>query len=112
MLMDAIRTSEDPSAVPDEAVPDAVSPQLIIRDSVAVYESARAEPWQLEPSAEYIDRLLQGVVGFRIDITGIEGKWKLSQNQPPERREKVVRALREKGGPDAKAVADLMEEMR
>jgi DNA-binding LacI/PurR family transcriptional regulator len=35
MLMDAIRKSEDPSAVPAEAVPDAVAPQLIIRDSVA-----------------------------------------------------------------------------
>jgi DNA-binding LacI/PurR family transcriptional regulator len=35
MLMDAIRKSENPSAVPDEAVPDAVAPQLIIRESVA-----------------------------------------------------------------------------
>ena len=35
MLMDAIRKSEDPSAVPDGTVPDAVPPQLIIRDSVA-----------------------------------------------------------------------------
>jgi DNA-binding LacI/PurR family transcriptional regulator len=35
MLMDAIRRSEDPSAVRDEAVPDAVAPQLIVRDSVA-----------------------------------------------------------------------------
>jgi DNA-binding LacI/PurR family transcriptional regulator len=35
MLMDAIRKSEDPSAVPDETVPDAVLPQLIVRDSVA-----------------------------------------------------------------------------
>jgi DNA-binding LacI/PurR family transcriptional regulator len=35
MLMDAIRKSEDPSAVPAEAVPDAVPPQLIVRASVA-----------------------------------------------------------------------------
>jgi DNA-binding LacI/PurR family transcriptional regulator len=35
MLMDAIRESEDPAAVPDEAVPDAVPPRLVIRDSVA-----------------------------------------------------------------------------
>jgi len=35
MLMDAIRKSEDPSAVPDGTVPDAVAPQLIIRASVA-----------------------------------------------------------------------------
>jgi DNA-binding LacI/PurR family transcriptional regulator len=35
MLMDAIRKSEDPSAAPAEGVPDAVPPQLIVRDSVA-----------------------------------------------------------------------------
>jgi DNA-binding LacI/PurR family transcriptional regulator len=35
MLMDAIRKSEDPAAVPDEAVPDVVPPRLVIRDSVA-----------------------------------------------------------------------------
>jgi DNA-binding LacI/PurR family transcriptional regulator len=35
MLMDAIRKSEDPSFVPAETGPDAVEPQLVIRDSVA-----------------------------------------------------------------------------
>ena len=35
MLMDAIRKSEDPSSVPAETGPDAVEPQLVIRDSVA-----------------------------------------------------------------------------
>jgi transcriptional regulator len=52
--------------------------------------------------------MLRGIVGFRIEITGIEGKWKLSQNQPPERREKVMRALAQQDGEDAQAIARLM----
>ena len=54
-------------------------------------------------------RLLRSIVGFRIEIEKLEGKWKLNQNQPPGRRAKVVRALREQGGEDADAIADLME---
>jgi transcriptional regulator len=53
--------------------------------------------------------MLRGIVGFRIEISRLEGKWKLSQNQPAERREKVVRALRQRGGPDEESIADLME---
>ena len=83
----------------------------IVRAAVEVYEGPRSQPWRLDPPADYLDRMLRGIVGFRIEITGLEGKWKLSQNQPAERREKVVRALREKGGVEANAVADLMEGM-
>jgi transcriptional regulator len=77
---------------------------------VARYEASRPRPWQIgEPNA-YLERMLKGIVGFRIEIATIEGKWKLSQNQPAERREKVLRALRAQGGEDAAGVADLMEQ--
>jgi transcriptional regulator len=80
-----------------------------VGDTVAFYEEGRPQPWRPAPSA-YLDRMLQGIVGFRIEVAGLEGKWKLSQNQPAERRDKVVRALRQQGGEDAEAVADLMEQ--
>jgi transcriptional regulator len=53
--------------------------------------------------------MLRGIVGFRVEISNLEGKWKLNQNHPPERRERVVRALREQGGEDATAIADMMD---
>jgi transcriptional regulator len=56
--------------------------------------------------------MLRGIVGFRIEVSHIEGKWKLNQNHPQERRERVIRALREQGGEDALAIADLMEQVR
>jgi transcriptional regulator len=81
----------------------------IVQASIAVYEGSRPQPWALDPAAGYLDRLLQGIVGFRIEIARLEGKWKLSQNQPAERRAKVVSALRRQGGAAAEAIADLME---
>jgi transcriptional regulator len=94
------------------AVHDPGALRKIVEDAVAFHESFSPRPWQPEWQSRYIDGMLRGIVGVRIEITTIEGKWKLSQNQPAERREKVVRALRAKGGADANAVADLMERMR
>jgi transcriptional regulator len=80
----------------------------IVRRSVAVYEAVMPRPWALDASGPFVDRLLAQIVGFRIEIAAIEGKWKLNQNHPPERREKVIRALEAAGGGDAAAVAGLM----
>jgi transcriptional regulator len=81
----------------------------IVADTVAFYEATRPKPWKLGEPEGFLDRMLRGIVGFRIEIAGIEGKWKLSQNQPAERREKVRRALQEQGGEDGTAIARLME---
>ncbi len=81
----------------------------IVQDAIAHFEGDGPQAWRLDAPAEFIDRMLKGIVGFRIEITGIEGKWKLSQNQPADRREKVRRALREQGGEEAASIAELME---
>ena len=52
--------------------------------------------------------MLAQIVGFRVAIERIEGKWKLNQNHPADRRAKVVRALRERGDENSCAIADLM----
>ena len=59
----------------------------IVTDAVSVYESSRSSPWQLDLSEDVLAGLLRQIVGFRIEITGLEGKWKLGQNRPPEQRE-------------------------
>lgn len=61
-------------------------------------ESRRAEPWAIEDApAEYIDRLLNAIIGIAIPIERIEGKWKQSQNRPAE-DQASVRAALESGG--------------
>ena len=69
-------------------------------------------PWSFDGSGTFAERMLAQIVGFRIEIDKIEGKWKLNQNQPVERREKVVRALQEsRNDENAAAVAALMRQM-
>lgn len=82
----------------------------IVRRTVETYESNRATPWLLsQPEAEFIDKLLAAIVGFEIDIDRLEGKWKLNQNHPLERREQIIRGLLDTGRHEEMQVADLMQ---
>jgi transcriptional regulator len=81
----------------------------IVQRSVAVYEASMPRPWTIDPSSVFIERMLGQIIGFHIEIERLEGKWKMNQNHPAERRERVIRALREKGGADAEAVAAMIE---
>jgi transcriptional regulator len=58
-----------------------------------------------------VGRLLAQAVGFRIEIEMIEGKLKLNQNHPVDRRKRVVRALRQQDDENARAVAAVMQGM-
>ncbi len=80
----------------------------IVARTVRHYESGREQPWQLDERAEYIGRLLPQIVGFRIPLDRLEGKWKLNQNHPPARRQKVAQALASSAREDDRAIAALM----
>ncbi|MGO9110014.1 MAG: FMN-binding negative transcriptional regulator [Thermoguttaceae bacterium] len=79
-----------------------------LRDLVWLHEKSMPEPWTLRDGDEFINRLAQSVVAFRIEITRIEGKWKLSQNHSRERREKVIGALALQRRENSQAIAALM----
>jgi transcriptional regulator len=82
----------------------------ILRRSVQTYEGTRPEPWPFDESAPHVEAMLKAIVGFRIEITRLEGKWKLSQNHPEERRRKVMRALEAGPDEDSQVIARLMSE--
>jgi transcriptional regulator len=82
----------------------------ILRRSVQTYESPRPEPWAFDESAPHVEAMLKAIVGFRIEITRLEGKWKLSQNHAEERRRKVIQALEARRDEDSQAIARMMAE--
>jgi transcriptional regulator len=92
-------------------VEDTASVEGILKKMVAAYEGARSAPWPLDTATAYFQKMVQAVVGIRLDISRLEGKWKLNQNHPQERREKVVRALEKSEDQDAREIAQLMAEM-
>jgi transcriptional regulator len=83
----------------------------ILRRSVTAYESPMPEPWPFDESAGHVEKMLKAIIGFRIEITRLEGKWKLSQNHPQDRSRKVIRALATQEGEGARAVARMMSDM-
>jgi transcriptional regulator len=80
----------------------------ILCRSVAAYENGRPEPWIFDESEPHVDTTLKAIVGFRIEITRLEGKWKLSQNHSEARRERVIRQLSRREDENSKAIAALM----
>lgn len=80
----------------------------IVRQTVAFYEQSQPRPWQMGGSPGFVERMLQAIVGFRIEITRLEGKWKLNQNHSAERRQRVIEALERSADAEARAIGDLM----
>lgn len=74
------------------------------------HEAAREYRWHVDdaPSA-YVEAQLRGIVGVEVLIDSIEAKDKLSQNRSAADRAGAVAGLRHDGGPQAEAVADLMQ---
>src|SRR5262249_47927332 len=83
----------------------------ILQETVRAYERAMTRPWSFDPASTYPQRRLAQIVGFRMEVEKIEGKFKLNQNHPTERRRKVVRALQRRGDENAQAIAALMRAM-
>ncbi len=82
----------------------------VLKQYVDFYEAAQPSPWTMQTVDEdFIDQLLQSIVGFTIDIERIEGKFKLSQNHPVDRREKVIHKLQQQSNKNSQAIAAQMQ---
>lgn len=81
--------------------------QLMV-DSLNVFEPKSTVSSRLDQP--FFDGMLNAIVGFRIDIKAIEGKWKLSQNHSVERQQKVIDALYATNDPHAHDIARLMKQ--
>lgn len=72
----------------------------------SMMERRREAPWSASDApADFINNLVNAIVGIRIDITSVEGSWKLDQRKAPADREGAIAGLRREGNHD---LADLM----
>lgn len=95
-----------------ELVEDRQKLRSILQCSVNFYESSSPTPWSIERDTDdtSLERMLAQIVGFRIKIERLEGKWKVNQNHPEDRRQKVADALESQGDEDSLAIAKLVRE--
>jgi transcriptional regulator len=77
---------------------------------VAAHAGANRPPWDPAVAADRIEGLLEAIVGFDIEITTIEGKFKLSQNRSHEDQAGVASALEISTREDDRAIAPLMRQ--
>ncbi|XXM73237.1 FMN-binding negative transcriptional regulator [Lysinibacillus sphaericus] len=92
-----------------ELVHDTEESMTSLEKLVAQYESD-SSPYSLENvDPDYIAGLTKGIQAFKLHITKIEAKAKLSQNHPAERRARVIRQLEQIPREDERAVAEWMK---
>jgi transcriptional regulator len=84
----------------------------LLKDLTARHEGSFEKPWDFDPNAAWVERLLNDIVAFEIRIERLEGKFKLNQNRKPEDREAVIETLSASKDPAERAVAEIMTERR
>jgi transcriptional regulator len=83
----------------------------IVDATVAENEKGFGKPWNGDAlPIDFREKLLQAIVGFEIQVSRIEGKFKLGQNRPDEDVEGACRALEMTGREADGELARLMRE--
>ena len=76
------------------------------------FEVPFEHPWLFDYDNERVQALLHGTMGFKITLTRLEGKFKLSQNRTLTDQERVIAALGQSDDTVSKSVAELMRDVR
>jgi transcriptional regulator len=93
-----------------EAVQDAAWLRSVVDRLTNTHEAGQAEPWSVsEAPAHYIEKQLTAIVGLKLTITRLLGKWKMSQNRPSQDRAGVTRTLHQQRTESSGAMAQSIE---
>ncbi|KMJ59685.1 transcriptional regulator [Bacillus sp. LL01] len=93
-----------------EIVLDEKSLKHILKEATNFYEKGFENPWRLDDNKDTVDSMLNGIVGLRMQVEKLEGKWKLNQHHSTLRKERVIEQLKKQTHYDSNEIARLMEE--
>ncbi len=102
------------AAGPVQALHAADDPQALeaeVRAVIHAYEGAYEQQWD-SLSQRYRAGMLQGIVGFILTVTRLEGKAKLSQNRSPADQHRVAGALLTSDDPAERATGAAMRSLQ
>jgi transcriptional regulator len=88
---------------------DEAATRALLEALIAANESGRERPWRFDGPEEFLRDRLKEIVGFEIELTRVEGKFKLSQNRLPDDQRRVHEQLAASGHPDDAALARYMK---
>jgi transcriptional regulator len=73
------------------------------------HEAPRDVPWAVtDAPADFVDQMLGAIIGFKLVVTRLEGKWKMSQNRPRQDVAGVIEGLTREDGESQEAVAEIV----
>jgi transcriptional regulator len=81
----------------------------ILKILIETHEAQFENPWPFQLPDDYLHKMIRGIVGFEIEITRLEGKFKMSQNRTESERQNVIASLQE--SQDTQSVAELMRKV-
>lgn len=69
--------------------------QTHVEELTNQHEQNRAVPWKVSDApVDYTAKLLKGIVGVEIELSRLEGKWKLGQNRPEADQLGIIEGLK------------------
>ncbi|WP_394425951.1 FMN-binding negative transcriptional regulator [Streptomyces sp. SGAir0957] len=83
----------------------------VVRSTVRAFEGDFGDGWDMTGSQDYFRKIVPAVGAFRFTVTGAEGMFKLSQEQPGEVRERVRESFGQSGCTYKRETADLMSRL-
>ncbi|CAM5535337.1 FMN-binding negative transcriptional regulator OS=Streptomyces alboniger OX=132473 GN=CP975_00195 PE=4 SV=1 [Streptomyces alboniger] len=83
----------------------------VVRATVRTFEGDFGNAWDMSDSQDYFRKILPAVGGFRIDVSGAEGMFKLSQEQDPHIRERVREDFANRDSDAHRSAARLMDRL-
>lgn len=92
-------------------IEDKESKIRILKETVEYFEGKESSYKMENLKEKYFENLLNGVTAFKIEISEIEGKKKISQNHSEERQNLVINQLENMQDTDSKLIADKMKEL-
>lgn len=92
-----------------ELIDDASAKDALLKTLIAQHEPAYAATWRGLPD-DFQQKMLGAIVGFRIRVTKVEAKFKVSQNRPAADRERI-KANHRVGNEDQRELVKWMERL-
>ncbi|MGN5376768.1 FMN-binding negative transcriptional regulator [Streptomyces lasalocidi] len=83
----------------------------VVKSTVRAFEGAFGNGWDMTESLGYFRQIVPAVGAFRFTVTGAEGMFKLSQEQPGEVRERVRASFGQSGCAYQRETAALMNRL-
>jgi transcriptional regulator len=90
-------------------IQDAARVREIVQRLTRKYEGARAEALFQRWSEAFVEKMLKGIVAFELEVTRVEGKFKLGQNRNEADISGTYRALSTSSEPGDQSLAALMK---